>query len=260
MLRMPIDVRTKSAGFIWLLAMTFFFNDPGYLVVFFLLSCLLACLVRLSWRKAFRFILPLWPLLLLMLVCAAFDTSRAGFTSVTSKRVLWSWGRDGFQLTWGNLGLGLTYVFRILTFMLLSMVIRQDTSQAELLQLCQWLKLPGEISFLILTALRFIPALDKKRLQITEAQAARGSTSHEPGLFRTVRSFIPIVIPLFAGSIQMADTLAVAMVSRGFGAPKKQTANDLPALGLQDYLLLLAVMILSLIAVYVRFGKKWGAL
>ncbi|NLI92383.1 MAG: energy-coupling factor transporter transmembrane protein EcfT [Peptococcaceae bacterium] len=238
MQRIRIDIRTKAILFAGYMSMTFFFNDPRYMAGLFFMACAVAFLVRLPWDKVVKFVLPLLPLVLLILVCTGLNINHTG----------------------GGLALGITYAVRILIFMLASMIVQQNTSQTDLLQLFQWLKFPGEISFLFLTALRFIPALNKKRLQITEAQTARGSTSHTGGFFHSIRSFVPIVIPLFASSIQMANTLSISMVSRGFGYGKTWTPDYKLTFKALDIILLLVAAAVFLLAVYVRFVEKRGCL
>lgn len=258
--RLRIDIRTKALIFMGYMLMTFFFNDPRYLAVLFFMACSMAFLARLSWNKVVKFVLPLLPFVLLILVCTGLNMNHFSFHQAESERVIYAFGGNYFLVTQGGLALGITYGVRILIFLLASMVIQQNTSQTELLQLFQWLKFPGEISFLVLTAIRFIPALNKKRQQITEAQTARGSTTQQGRFFASIRSFIPIIIPLFASSIQMANTLSMSMVSRGFGYSKTWTPEYKLTFKFPDYILLLMAATVFLLAVYIRFVEKWGCL
>lgn len=228
MLDKKLDIRTKSILFLEMSVLTFAFHDPRIMASLFLLVLVTAFVVHVSLKKIFQYLLPLLPLILLVFICTTLNFS---------------------HLHQGGLSEAFTYTFRILIFIMASLIIQQSTSQKDMMQLFQWLRLPAEISFLFITALRFIPALNKKRLQITEAQKARGSLSHQRGFFRPLRSFIPIVIPLFANSIQMANSLSVSLVSRGFGYAKTWMPEYKRPLPKRDILLLSVSTVLFLGAV-----------
>ena len=261
MKRMQSDIRVKAIGFIAFMILTFLFNDPRFLAGLFLIACGFAFFGRLSWIRFAKALLPLWPLLVLILIVTSFNLSHTNFILDSSQSVIYSFGSsDRWAITQGGLSLGLTYVIRILIFVLSSLIIQTSTSLEDLFQFFQWTKLPNEISFLLMTALRFIPALNKKRLQISEAQKARGAHNQEDGFFLSIRSFLPIVIPLFASSIQMADTLSMSMVSRGFGYAKTWTPARELRFRFRDYLMIAMTMGLLLMAFYVRIVKQWGCL
>lgn len=261
MRRMRIDIRTKATVFFVYIMLTILFSDPHLLGTLFLAACGVAFFVRLSWFQFAKILRALWPLLILILVVTSFNLNQSSFKLASSQQVVHSFGLNGrWEITQGGLSLGVAYVIRILIFVLSSLIVQTDTSLEELYQLFRWLRLPNEISFLLMTALRFIPELNKKRLQIIEAQKARGANIQEKGYFNIIRSFLPIVIPLFASSIQMADTLSMAMVSRGFGYTKTWTPPCKLYFRLHDYIMFLVLMAILLGAFYVRIVKHWGCL
>ena len=79
------------------------------------------------------------------------------------------------------------------------------------------IKVPAhEIGLMLSMSLRFVPTLMDDTIRIMNAQRARGVDFGEGNLLQKIRSFIPILIPLFASSFKRADALAIAMEARGY--------------------------------------------
>lgn len=71
-----------------------------------------------------------------------------------------------------------------------------------------------EIAMMMSIALRFIPTLLEETERIMKAQASRGADFDTGSLFKRVRSFIPVLVPLFVSAFKRADELAEAMEAR----------------------------------------------
>lgn len=71
-----------------------------------------------------------------------------------------------------------------------------------------------EIAMMMSIALRFIPTLLEETERIMKAQASRGADFDTGNLVRRVRSFVPVLVPLFVSAFKRADELAEAMESR----------------------------------------------
>jgi len=105
--------------------------------------------------------------------------------------------------------------------------------------------LPYVFAFVLTTSLQFVPVISRKAQHIFDAQRSRGIPL-EPGL-GALRHYPALMAPLLIQAFQLADELAEAMESRGFGSPHRTFATAY-RLQCQDYgLLLLAVV--SLVAV-----------
>ncbi len=63
-------------------------------------------------------------------------------------------------------------------------------------------------------ALRFVPTLLEETDKITQAQKARGADMESGNIFQRIKSFIPILIPLFVSAFRRAYDLATAMECR----------------------------------------------
>lgn len=80
-----------------------------------------------------------------------------------------------------------------------------------------------EIAMMMSIALRFIPTLMEETERIMKAQASRGADFDTGSLFSRVKSFIPVLIPLFVSAFKRADELAEAMESRCYRGGKGRT-------------------------------------
>lgn len=84
--------------------------------------------------------------------------------------------------------------------------------------------LPYEVAFVLSTSLQFVPVLSRKARNVLDAQRSRGIPL-EPGL-SALRHFPALMAPLLIQAFQLADELAAAMESRGFGRPGRTFRRD----------------------------------
>lgn len=71
-----------------------------------------------------------------------------------------------------------------------------------------------ELAMMMTIALRFIPTLLDETDRIMKAQLARGASFDRGGLWKRLKAFLPVLIPLFVIVFQRAEDLAVAMEAR----------------------------------------------
>ena len=93
----------------------------------------------------------------------------------------------------------------------------------ELLRALSVLRIPAEVSFMAVTALRFLPVLAEETGEVITALKLRSGTkfSRSSVLF----NIKGIVSPLLARSLRRAQVLSLSVVSRGFLDVKEQTNN-----------------------------------
>ncbi len=80
-----------------------------------------------------------------------------------------------------------------------------------------------EIAMMMSIALRFIPTLMEETERIMKAQASRGADFDTGSIFSRIKSFIPVLVPLFVSAFKRADELAEAMESRCYKGGKGRT-------------------------------------
>lgn len=71
-----------------------------------------------------------------------------------------------------------------------------------------------EVAMMMSIALRFIPILMDETDKIMKAQLARGADFENGNVIKRIKSYIPIMIPLFISSFRRAGDMAMAMEAR----------------------------------------------
>ena len=130
-----------------------------------------------------------------------------GFTLVTE---------SGFQTA-------VLVCLRLLIVILSALMVATGESRDYLLALTQC-KVPYEIAFMVLAALRFLPMLREEAQDILCAAQMRGLKVKKAGLKKQAGAYISIVIPVVAGAIRRAEQLSIAMEARGFRAMPRRTS------------------------------------
>ena len=113
---------------------------------------------------------------------------------------------------------------RLLVLMLFAVILPLTTTPLELADGLDSLLRPlGKIGFpahesamMIGMALRFIPLLMQETDKIIRAQLSRGARLDQGNIFKRVRAFFPVLIPLFIIIFRRADEIALAMEARGY--------------------------------------------
>jgi len=125
-------------------------------------------------------------------------------------------------------GLGLlhalVYALRFLAIISSTSLFFVTTSPDELEQIMKWMRVPRDVVFAFVTAVRFIPVVMLDAFQIMDAQKSRGLELEKGSLLTRVRNMVPILIPLVVNSVIRSGELAEAMESRAYGAIPKPTS------------------------------------
>ncbi|MDR3602823.1 MAG: energy-coupling factor transporter transmembrane component T [Desulfosporosinus sp.] len=256
-----LDVRTKMFGFLGFLILSFLFLDPKYQLLIVTLTGLLAFWIKIPLQKIWRMMLPLLPIIISIILITGFTFTPGRFERVSSQAILF-YALPGGRLgaTVGGFLMGTTFILRLFSMMIVSSVLTLTTSMDDFTQFFQKMKVPVELSMMLTTAIRFIPTLDKKRRLILEAQKARGAKFNEKGIVGSIRSYIPLMIPLFINSIIMANSLSMAMLNRGYGLTRSWTSMREISFAPRDYWSISCIMLLLMLAVFVRFRLHLGGL
>ena len=124
----------------------------------------------------------------------------------------------------GNLATSLLYAVRFVAIVISTSLFFITTSPDELEQVMKTFRLPRDIVFAFVTAVRFIPVLLLDTIQIMDAQKSRGLELEKGNFVRRIRNMIPILIPLVVNSVVRSGELAEAMESRAYGAVPHPTS------------------------------------
>lgn len=119
----------------------------------------------------------------------------------------------------------------------------------QLLSPLKKIKIPvHEFTMMMTIAMRFIPTLLEETEKIMNAQKARGTDFSTGGPMKRVKSFVPVLIPLFISSFRRAEELATAMECRCYHGGDGRTRMNILHFSPMDFIML-GVFALSIAAV-----------
>jgi energy-coupling factor transport system permease protein len=124
----------------------------------------------------------------------------------------------------GSIATSLLYAVRFIAIVISTSLFFITTSPDELEQVMKTFRLPRDVVFAFVTAVRFIPVMLLDTIQIMDAQKSRGLELEKGNILRRVRNMIPILIPLVVNSVVRSGELAEAMESRAYGAVPHPTS------------------------------------
>lgn len=127
----------------------------------------------------------------------------------------------------------LMYAIRIALVIVASFVITFTTTSTQLtdalvslLRPLRSLRAPvDDIAFTLSLALRFIPLLFEQLTQIKIAQTCRAAHFESGSIWRRLKTWLVVLIPLFIGFFRRADAVAEAMDARCYGADDRTSLN-----------------------------------
>ncbi|TCZ75412.1 energy-coupling factor transporter transmembrane protein EcfT [Paenibacillus albiflavus] len=239
-----LDVRTKTIILSMLMILLFLFKSPLFNLSLSTFSTLLVIYIHMPYERLWRLLKPTIPILILVVILAGFTYSASSFESSSAKQILfYAWSNHKLPFSYGGFCWGLTLLFRIYSMILLTSVFTFTTPIHDFIQLMHLLRLPGPLTFLVVTAIRFIPTMQKKVEQVFDAQRARGARLAGKGMFGQIVAYLPIMVPLIVDSIRMSEKLAISMLNRGYGATTNWTVFHQLHMRMIDYLTLFVFLI-----------------
>lgn len=116
----------------------------------------------------------------------------------------------------------------------------------------RWLRLPvDDFALMTLIALRFIPTLIEEAEQLIKAQRARGASFSTGSLRVRAQSMLALFVPFMRSTLRRASELSIALDARGYQVEGQQTRLYEKSFASRDYLALLVVSGLLLVALLV---------
>lgn len=216
-----LDVRTKIVGFVAMVVIVFLFSSPVPNAVLAVASIGLLLALGVPARSIASLFAPLTYVVVLIFVFACLSPPPG--RSANSRVLVFLWWGHHLPLTVAGLAWGLTLALRILTMVALTGVVVLSTPVGDIAALMARFRLPHALTFILMTALRFIPTLQARAGQIMDAQRARGARVDDGGTIGRIRAHVSVMVPLLSTGIRMSETLSGAMLSRGYGVTKHPT-------------------------------------
>jgi energy-coupling factor transport system permease protein len=246
-----LDVRTKALGFALVTWLVFLFNAPLFNLALAGVALGVALSAGLTLQKVAGKLKPLAVIFAAIVLLTGVSYAPGHWETSLGQWVLWS-PSSSLYLTMGGLLYGLTLLFRIVVMVLMSSVLVYCTPLDDFLQLLQKLRLPYQLAFVVTTAIRFVPTLTAKTEAILDAQRARGAPIGSGGFIHRIRTYVPVMVPMLVEALRMSETLAVAMLNRGYGARPKATPLKELHMGGGDYVGCALFLLAAAVSVYLR--------
>jgi len=204
-----LDPRTK----LFLLAGSFLaavlFTAPGPLLLLLLLLLLYGAAGR-----ALENLRRVWPLLLSI---AAVSAASWAVFAAGSTPLFW-------RVTRESLLYGLGAALKIDGMIVSGLFFLGTTRTEEMVLGLIRLRVPYQAAFAFSLAVRMVPTIIGTAVTVTEAQRSRGLDTEGGGPLRRLKSYVPLLVPIFLHTLRGTDQLARALESRGFGAPRPRTS------------------------------------
>ena len=135
-----------------------------------------------------------------------------------------------FKITTEGIIYGAKISLRLILLILLASLLSFTTSPLKLTDATEKLLSPlkkigvnsRELAMMMTIAIRFVPVLLEETEKIIKAQKSRG-LDFDGSLIKRLRSFVPILVPLFLSSFRRADDLAMAMEARCYRGGEGRT-------------------------------------
>jgi len=209
--------------FILMLIITFIY-DPYTPFIFSVLAFIqITVLARIPFKQVIKMMLPLT-----LILAGITITSIISFNTGLEKapEIIFNLGR--IEISVNSIKFGLTIGFRILCFLLYSLLFVATTDPTDfIISLIIQLKLSPKIGFGTLAGYRFVPLLSTEYQSILEAHKIRG-IKENTGAIAKIKRFKKYVVPLMVTAARKAQRVAIAMDSKCFYAyPGRTYLRDL---------------------------------
>jgi len=167
------------------------------------------------------------------------------------------WKIFGFSITKNAVNSAIVLISRfiVLISLLNALVMSLSTSQITaaqfyLLKPLEKIGFPvNDLTMVVQITLRYLPLVAQTAEKTVKAQAARGGDWEQRGFnpIRQAKRVIPLIVPLLVNSLKRAETMALAMDSRGFNASDKRSSFYALEFNWQDSLLLILGFVASIL-------------
>lgn len=138
---------------------------------------------------------------------------------------------------------------RIFSMILMTLILTTTTKSLDIAFAFEWYFTPlkifkfpvANLAMVMSLALRFIPLILEETQKIKKAQESRGVDFEKGNIFKRIKSFVSIIVPLLVSSYETSIQMADAMEVRGFDAQSKRTRYHVRKFSLIDGLSVLLV-------------------
>ncbi len=122
---------------------------------------------------------------------------------------------DFTLVTTGGLQMAVVVALRLLIIISSALIVLTGEMRDYLLAL-RWCRLPYEIVYMTLAALRFIPLLRDEAVSIYSAMQMRGYNIKSANWHKRIKLYLAMLLPITASALHKAGQMSIAMETRAF--------------------------------------------
>lgn len=249
------DPRAKMLGFtLMVIALTLTVQLKG-LLIGIAAAFILMAFSKIPARYVLRGLLTPLPFLLILVIIQLFITPHVSSTNPIIK----IWEIEVFSE--GVLA-GMRLFLRFCALVILLTITSATLSTLEMIHGLDLLFAPitrlgirsGAVAMAVQITMRFIPFLAINAEKIAKAQASRGAEwgIKKGNFLKKIKQVLPLIIPLFSNSLKQSETLADAMLARGYISGAQRTSMMEFRFTAWDYIFLLVMVAGSASIILVR--------
>lgn len=247
-----LDARVKFAYLLTILVVDLMFLDPKYLT-YVLISTIPFWIIA---RIDIKAILP--ELIGAGLMLFSFMLFMFSFSGVApggqAGAAAFHLGPLTFYLSAASVGL--VQILRLAVPLLTCLLVFATTDPTLFGKAMMQMKIPGEISFILVTAFNLFPMALQAASEISDAQRIRGVSLK--GFSNRMKATGLLLLPLFVNTLRKSRERGIAVECRGFGARKWKESLATVPLQTRDYVMIAWIALLIVAALYVRFVRGLG--
>lgn len=158
----------------------------------------------------------------------------------------------GAQFTLDGLLFGLAMGLRVALMVTAAGVWMMATSPQHITLGLLRLGLPYKAGMVMSSTIRFVPLINAERATIVEAQRARGLDLSRGNPFQRALRSVAVIGPMLVRSLDLAQSLALAMEARAFGARSSRTSIIEVQMTKVDWCIIIGCAILVAAAIVLR--------
>ena len=248
-----LDPRTKVALIFFFASVPLLFTQWQFTLIFILLTLPLWLTANIDFRPMAG---PLLSVAFMLVIIFIFNAVRGvSDLAETDPRLAYTWFLQlgPIVVTSRSAALGFFMAMRLVTPLTIGLLVIATTDPTYLAKGLRKLKMPAELVFMVLAALRFIPIVTEQLFNILDAQTIRGVGSSRLKQTRL------LILPLFITSLRRVRALGYATETKGFGASKWHDFYERFDFSRIDKTILVALVLLLLASLTVRYGFGLGA-
>jgi energy-coupling factor transport system permease protein len=136
-----------------------------------------------------------------------------------SDEKLWAW--KWFAVYSGAATYGATMSLRFLNMLLSGLLFLSITAIEDFFGGMILMKVPYPFAFAVSLSFRLVMVFMTNAFTIVEAQRVRGNDITQGGLIKRIKAYSPLITPLILTGIKKAETLTLALESKGFSPQNK---------------------------------------